>query len=244
MNTKKREIPWLRIFAEGGAIVVSILLAFAIDAWWDTRQEETAQRARMQTLLEEFRAAKTQLEGQTESLQGSLQGTSRFLELMTTTPDAAAADQSREAFVESMSVGAFAPQLGSLEDALTFRGSSPIGGPELWAQLQRWQLMMRDLEADAELLERNREERVMDAMIRLEVPLAVMLAQPGDGSTEQGDLSVPGTALAANLEAMLRDPGVNTVFTMRSIRTQLLIDRHDSASAVAEDIIKRLEQAL
>ncbi len=29
-----RQIPWLRVFAEGVVIVVSVLLAFGIDAWW------------------------------------------------------------------------------------------------------------------------------------------------------------------------------------------------------------------
>ena len=33
-----REIPWPRIFAEGVAIVVSILLAVGIEAWWSDRQ--------------------------------------------------------------------------------------------------------------------------------------------------------------------------------------------------------------
>ena len=32
--TRFQNIPWLRIVAESIAIVVSILLAFAIDAWW------------------------------------------------------------------------------------------------------------------------------------------------------------------------------------------------------------------
>lgn len=34
-----RQIPWPRIFAEGAAIVVSILLALLIDAWWTERQD-------------------------------------------------------------------------------------------------------------------------------------------------------------------------------------------------------------
>jgi len=29
-----RQIPWLRVFVEGVVIVVSILLAFGIEAWW------------------------------------------------------------------------------------------------------------------------------------------------------------------------------------------------------------------
>jgi hypothetical protein len=32
-------VPWKRISAEGATIVISIILAFAIDAWWDERQE-------------------------------------------------------------------------------------------------------------------------------------------------------------------------------------------------------------
>lgn len=35
-----REIPWKRLLAEGAAIVASILLAFAIDAWWQDRSDQ------------------------------------------------------------------------------------------------------------------------------------------------------------------------------------------------------------
>ena len=34
-----KKIPWLRVWVEGVVIVVSILLAFGIQAWWDERQE-------------------------------------------------------------------------------------------------------------------------------------------------------------------------------------------------------------
>jgi hypothetical protein len=37
--TKAQDIPWRRIAVEAAAIVVSILLAFGIDAWWDSREE-------------------------------------------------------------------------------------------------------------------------------------------------------------------------------------------------------------
>jgi len=39
-----RQIPWARIVAEGVAIVVSILLAFGIQAWWDGRQDRELER--------------------------------------------------------------------------------------------------------------------------------------------------------------------------------------------------------
>jgi hypothetical protein len=37
--TETQSIPWKRLSVEAAAIVVSILLAFAIDAWWDDRNE-------------------------------------------------------------------------------------------------------------------------------------------------------------------------------------------------------------
>jgi hypothetical protein len=47
-------IPWKRISAEGAAIVVSILLAFSIDAWWDTRQRQEDENQSLRSLLNEL----------------------------------------------------------------------------------------------------------------------------------------------------------------------------------------------
>jgi hypothetical protein len=40
---------------------------------------------------------------------------------------------------------------------------------------------------------------------------------------------------------LLRDPGVETVFTMRAIRAQFLIAQHKSAIEVADEIIGLVE---
>ena len=53
-----RRLPWLRIFAEGAAIVASILLAFWIQAWWEGRQERNDERAALTSLLREFQKLK------------------------------------------------------------------------------------------------------------------------------------------------------------------------------------------
>ncbi len=48
------DIPWKRISAEGVAIVVSILLAFSIEAWWAERQERAEERGLLESLYVEF----------------------------------------------------------------------------------------------------------------------------------------------------------------------------------------------
>ena len=57
-----RQLPWLRITAEGIAIVVSILLAFGIQALWEERQERTREEALISGLLTEFHRNSQQLD--------------------------------------------------------------------------------------------------------------------------------------------------------------------------------------
>jgi hypothetical protein len=47
-------IPWKRISAEGVTIVISIILAFSIDAWWDERQERRDEMEILERLLVEL----------------------------------------------------------------------------------------------------------------------------------------------------------------------------------------------
>ena len=52
--TRSEKIPWKRISVEAAAIVASILLAFAIDAWWAERLERIAEREELSRLYEEI----------------------------------------------------------------------------------------------------------------------------------------------------------------------------------------------
>jgi hypothetical protein len=49
-----KQIPWRRIFVEGVVIVVSILLAFGLQAWWEGVQERADERALIVDLSPEF----------------------------------------------------------------------------------------------------------------------------------------------------------------------------------------------
>jgi hypothetical protein len=53
--TDAQEIPWKRLSVEAAAIVASILLAFAIDAWWEERLERDSERRYLESLLADVR---------------------------------------------------------------------------------------------------------------------------------------------------------------------------------------------
>ena len=58
---KLQEISWIRIGAEGIAIVVSILLAFWIQAWWDDKQLRENERVILESLLTELSTTQNRL---------------------------------------------------------------------------------------------------------------------------------------------------------------------------------------
>ena len=63
-KTSQSGIPWVRLIAQGVSIVASILLAFAIDAWWQSRLEDRAVREILVSLHEEFTVHQATLEGE------------------------------------------------------------------------------------------------------------------------------------------------------------------------------------
>jgi hypothetical protein len=58
---KYRKRPWPPILAEGTAIIVSILLAFWIQAWWEARQELEDERVILELVLQEFQQIRESL---------------------------------------------------------------------------------------------------------------------------------------------------------------------------------------
>jgi len=59
--TVLQKIQWKRLSAEAVAIVLSILLAFSIDAWWDDRKRSGDERILLQSLVEDLYDKKEKL---------------------------------------------------------------------------------------------------------------------------------------------------------------------------------------
>jgi hypothetical protein len=62
--TNTNNIQWKRTAVEGVAIVVSILLAFWIDTWWEDRKEARLEVVYLLELQEDFKQNKSRLEDQ------------------------------------------------------------------------------------------------------------------------------------------------------------------------------------
>ena len=73
---------WNRLTIEGLVIVVSILLAFAIDAWWDQKREIRDAEDQIARVIAELRANVSMLEAQDQALDHATQAAREFLPLM------------------------------------------------------------------------------------------------------------------------------------------------------------------
>jgi len=63
-------IPWRRVSVEAAAIVASILLAFAIQAWWEQRNETDLEQRILSALLKEFEQNDRLLQDASELYEG------------------------------------------------------------------------------------------------------------------------------------------------------------------------------
>jgi hypothetical protein len=68
-----QDIPWKRLIAEGGAVVVSILLAFWIDAWWNDRNEEMVFKQNLLALEQEISQNLSNLDSVLSLIDGALE---------------------------------------------------------------------------------------------------------------------------------------------------------------------------
>ena len=198
-----------------------------------TREDRAIQSAHIQTLLNEFRAIRTHLEQQLLQVEDSLDGTLRFLEMMSLSPPPFGIPQSElsAAFVKSFTVGVFSSRQATPQTRLA---SSELIDPNygsLETLLYQWPTIINALEADSGHLDRVREKDIFQGLIRLGVPVPVL--------TQKADLGIPESKL--NMAILLSDVGMETVFTERANRSQVLIEGYRHAIGVAEEIIRLLE---
>lgn len=75
----KQGVPWLRLATEGVVVVMSILLAFGIDAWWEGRQRLSDEEELLVGLLQETTDNLATLRAGLDSLEANRERLSRFV---------------------------------------------------------------------------------------------------------------------------------------------------------------------
>lgn len=152
--TVVRNIPWSRIFAEGILIVVSILLAFWIDAWWQEQVEKKESDALIRALHSDFTASQKHLQEWAAGNAKVLNATSEFLREIRGAPLAGQIEVRHEWLVAAVSAPTFDPTDTSLRTAVATGQIELITDLELRDALAVWRQQLEDTQED-ELLIRS-----------------------------------------------------------------------------------------
>jgi len=141
-----RDIPWPRIFADGGAIVVGILLAFWIDAWWDDRSDAQQERALLTALLDDFRVTRDEFEKTSEKHNRVFSSMEQLLYWA----ESGSVPEENRADVDHLLSNvfyrpSFDPPLGAVETILASGRLDLLRNPTLVSELTRWTSLVEDL---------------------------------------------------------------------------------------------------
>ncbi len=195
---------WTRLFVEAVAIVGSILLAFAIDAWWGDRSENIRLMGGIQNIVDEVKDAREEIENAVTRNMFRIDGMRRFLSMqpdeLLALPDDALLSFSGVFYTPSP----FDSSGYALQGLLAGGNLDIIGDDELRSALIAWAQFPKEIErdyAESLLLSMELFERMADHSVYVAF------------QNETGDLAIPDALqLRDALVSLRRDgPAVETM---------------------------------
>jgi hypothetical protein len=235
-NNSSSNVPWLRLTIEAVAIVASILIAFAIDAWWQGQLEEEEAQQILVSLKDEFethRATLIDLEESWTRREGSMV---RLLEAIQTgeAPPPAVMDT----LLDDWSYpGTWDPGSGA-RDALVASGRLElIDDLGLRNHLSEWQSIVDEVR-DNEQSGRQMVLTVINPFLAGRIPMDRLLSTAGAWPVE-----VTSDAIAAPAyRALIADPVFKNYVAIRYMWLDL--GEYRQAIAFADSILVAIDSEL
>ncbi len=186
---ESQEIPWKRIFVEATAIVASILLAFAIDAWWQNRTDRFVEAQYLQAMRADLLRS-LELLDENEATQRRQVG---YLEsLLLTNGDTPYSDELRRWLDDGLFyVGTYKPQISALHELESSGQTQIIQNQDLRRALASVRQRMNGLEhvqSDFQLS----QQMLIDPFLVDNFDLSNLL--PNRTASNETDLSMLGTS--------------------------------------------------
>ncbi len=186
---ESQEIPWKRIFVEATAIVASILLAFAIDAWWQNRTDRIVEAQYLQAMRADLLRS-LELLDENEATQRRQVG---YLEsLLLTNGDTPYSDELRRWFDDGLfNVGTYQPQISALYELELSGQTQIIQNQDLRRALASVRQRMNGLE-NAQSDFQLSQQMLIDPFLVDNFDLSNLL--PNRTASNETDLSMLGTS--------------------------------------------------
>ena len=240
--TETQTIPWKRISVEAAAIVASILLAFAIDAWWAEIQEREFERETLVSLLEEFQDHSDELTGTRRGHSAMFSSVDELITYVKTGVNPS--DQYSIDRLMSFLTVPWTTDFGSgVRDALISSGRlEVISDKVLRYEVAEWSSVLDELKDDQQHGVSLVFNHVIPYMTREGVPFAEV------EFTEQGpQISSDSRSLAADPETkgrIFKDPEFLSILEIRHRMLKHTIGEIDDLISATDSIIEKIEASL
>lgn len=167
-----KQISWPHVVAEGLLIVISILLAFGIQAWWDGRSQAERRHALLDGLSADFAGAEAELDRAMIRHREVVEVTGRWIVMSRTIAPSPSLAAVADTLVSEMQwATTFGPPMGSVESLLAGGDMGLLESPALAKELTSWMAGVKSLneleQGGLEQLEREVYPYLMDSGIPL-----------------------------------------------------------------------------
>ena len=148
----------LKLIAEGLLIIFSILLAFAIEAYWEERKERIEEKKLLINLEKDFKRNKKLLDIAISRFNGTMKNTTALMEFIRPNDPKRNLNVPDSLLFNIVLWHTYDPVVGTLNSAISSGRISLIENEELRSELAIWQDLVKDMkeseEVDYEILVR------------------------------------------------------------------------------------------
>lgn len=229
MDTRIR---WSRLVAEGAVIVLSILLAFAIDAWWSLEGERTREEAAIAGIAQDFTRHRALLALHRDRLETRLGAAEALIGRIG--PDADGGDAAVDSIMGL--VGISSPvqfEGGTLETLAGTDGLALLRDEELRTALSAWRQGMDDL-AGTNAFVVNEALLFLD-FLRTRYPIQ-------DMDRAAGLTAVPPSGFHASIRPILRDLEFSNLVYQQHYATTVMLSYLTFLEEIADRVLMRVEE--
>ncbi len=240
--TETQYVPWKRISVEAAAIVASILLAFAIDAWWAEIQEREFEVETLVALLEEFQGHRAELTVERRGHEFMLDAIGSLVSFATTgvyESDQFSIDRS----MFYLRIPATTDFGSGVRDALISSGRiEVVSDKRLRYEIAEWSSVLDELKDD----QQNGVNLVFNLILPYMTREGVPVARFGD-LTPESPLQVGSRSLAADPDTLKRvfdDPEFLSILEARYGFMEHALEEYDDLIVATDSIIAKIEASL
>ena len=234
--SSNRTIPWPRILAEGGAIVVSILLAFAIDAWWQERSDRAREQNAIRRLIVEYEINLQGLDADKGDHQNVLDATGGLLDLIGPDPaEVEDPDAMARLLIDCLTNPVLEPRLGTTNSLIASGEIRLLQDEEIQSALTEWPMLAQELIDWQEIERMHGEELILDLTYDYIAWPDMDVALGYEGNPSRFDSDFDGLLSSMRFEGLLDN---------RRWNTREAIERIETLEAETIALIERLKSQL